>query len=153
MRRRGTGWAAAALALLVLGAPASGPPAAAEDAGLGALRERVLAYWQARVRKDYRAEYELLEPRARARLSAEEYGRGRAVEYLAVQVEGVERRGNFARVEVRLLVKVTVPLPQRVEALTQSVVLQDYWVQVGGTWYRTAEADAGAPPPWPAVAP
>jgi len=154
--------AVAAVVVLGLAAPAVGGPvptptgevsAASEDPVLQPLRERVLAYWQARVRKDSRSEYELLEPRARARLAPEEYGRGRTVEYLAAQVEGVERRGNFARVAVRLLVKVAVPLPVGARVLTESTLLPDLWVLIGGTWYRSEEADAGVPGPWPVASP
>ena len=129
----------------------SAPPAAEPrpEASLEELKKRVLAYWEARARKDYRAEWELLEPRARARISADEYGRGRMVQYLAAQVEGAERRGNFARVAVRLLVRVTHPLLPG-GARTESTTLGDHWVLIGGTWFRSLEADAGTEPPWPA---
>jgi hypothetical protein len=130
------------------GTPAPG------GAGLETLKERVLAYWQARVRKDYRTQYDLLEPRGRAVNNPEEYGRGRQVEYLAAQVEDAERRGNFARARVRLLVRIQIPamLPRTAPIQrTETTVLDDYWVRIGDTWYRTVEADAGRPPPWPAV--
>jgi hypothetical protein len=130
-------------------------PAGAADPSLEQLKARVQAYWDARVKKDYRAEYDLLEPRERARVSPDEYGRGRNLEYTAAQVESVERRGNFARVAVRLLVKVTFPTgalgPVRTPTpRTQSALLDDYWVLVGGAWYRTEESDRRRPPPWPA---
>jgi hypothetical protein len=134
------------------------PGAAAEDPSLEALKERVLAYWEARVRKDYRAEWDLLEPRLRARVPADEYGRGRTLQYLGAQVESVERRGSFARVGVRVLVKITLPplpLPQAPGAAapaperTEAALVQDHWVLIRGAWYRTQEADAGVPAPWP----
>ena len=135
--------------------PAAGPsgPAATEDPSLAELKKRVLAYWEARVKRDYRAEYDLLEPRAKARISADEYGRGRTVQYLAVQVEGAEQNGNFARVAVRLLVRVVPAIPARVQARTESTVLQDHWVLIGGAWHRSFEADAGVRTPWPAASP
>ncbi|MGH7265771.1 MAG: hypothetical protein ACREMB_13115 [Candidatus Rokuibacteriota bacterium] len=137
---------ATSLGLLAGGTIAASQPAQA--AAETAIRERVLAYWNARVRKDYRAEWELLEPRLRARTSPDEYGRGRSVEYLAAQVEGVEQRGNFARVTVRLAIRFAHPLaPGR--SHTDSTALQDHWVRIQGVWYRTAEADAGTEPPWP----
>jgi hypothetical protein len=130
---------------------AAGAPAAES---LEPLKERVLTYWQARVQRNYRAEYDLLEPRARALLDPEQYGQGRTVQYLAVQIEDAERRGNFARIGVRLLVRVQIPpIFPRSPGIDsdQSTVLQDYWVRIGGTWYRSLEANAGATPPWPAV--
>lgn len=122
--------------------PAAGPAWEAQ------LKERVLAYWNARAKKDFGAEYDLLEPRVRARVSRDEYGRGRTVQYLAAQVETVERRGSFAKVGVRLLVKVVHPfLPGG--SRTESSLLDDYWVLIQGVWYRTQEADLGAEVPWP----
>ena len=126
-----------------------GAPAATDDQPLAELKKRVLAYWEARVKKDYRAEYDLLEPRARARVSPDEYGRGRTVQYLAVQVEGAEQNGNFARVNVRLLVRLILPIPARVQARTDSTQIEDHWVLIGGAWYRSSEADAGVAGPWP----
>ncbi len=132
------------------------PETSVADPSLERLRERVLAYWQARVKKDYQAEYDLLEPRLRARVPAEEYGRGRTIQYLGAQVESVERRGSFARVGVRILVKMTIPplpIPQAAAVpspqRTEATLLQDHWVLIRGAWYRTQEADAGVPGPWP----
>ena len=129
--------------------PSVGTSEAAAAASLAELKKRAQAYWEARVKKDYRGQYDLLEPRARARVSADEYGRGRSVEYLAVQVEDAERNGNFGRVAVRLLVRLTAPPPLRVAPRTESTLLQDHWVAIGGQWYRSLEAEVGAQPPWP----
>jgi hypothetical protein len=128
------------------------PPTASAE--LDPLKERVLAYWQARIRQDYRAQYDLLEPRARAVYNPEEYGRGRQVSYVAAQVEDVEARGNFARARVRLLVRVQLPriLPRTAPIQrTDTTTIDDVWVRVGGAWYRTLESDAGSTAPWPAV--
>jgi hypothetical protein len=91
--------------------PTSAPAATAEDPSMAELKKRALAYWEARVRRDYRAEYDLLEPRARARYSPDEYGRGRTVQYLAAQVEGAERNGNFGRWYRSLESEVGAPPP------------------------------------------
>jgi hypothetical protein len=130
----------------------SGGQAVVDDAALAELKKRALAYWEARVRKDYRAEYELMEPRARARVSADEYGRGRNIEYLAAQVEGAERLGNFARVSIRVLVRIVAPVPFRVAPRTESSSFQDHWVMIQGTWYRSTDADSRNAIPWPAAA-
>jgi hypothetical protein len=149
---------ATAVAPFVLAGEESAAPSSTEDQSLEKLKERVLAYWQARIKKDYQAEYDLLEPRLRARVPASEYGRGRAMEYLAAQVEGVERSGSFARVKVRILVKITLPplpVPQRVVTAperTEATMILDHWVLIRGAWYRSQEADAGVPVPWPVAA-
>lgn len=129
----------------------NGAPAADEQS-LAELKKRALAYWEARVKRDYRAEYDLMEPRARARVSVDEYGRGRNVQYLAAQVEGAERRGNFARVTVRVLIRVVAPMPgSRIEPRTEATAFQDQWMLIGGTWYRSADADLREGAPWPAA--
>ena len=125
---------------------------AADEQSLAELKKRALAYWEARVKRDYRAEYDLMEPRAQARISADDYGRGRNVQYLAAQVEGAERRGNFARVTVRVLIRVVAPLAgTRIDPRTDATSFQDHWALIGGTWYRTADADLRDMAPWPAA--
>jgi hypothetical protein len=145
----------AALPAAALAAEETAAPSTAGDQSLEQLKARVLAYWQARVKKDPQTEYDLLEPRLRARIPASEYGHGRTLEYLGAQVESVERRGQFARVGVRVLVKITIPplpVPQRTVTAperTEATLIQDHWVLVRGVWYRSQEADAGVPVPWP----
>lgn len=117
-------------------------------ADIQALRERAQAYWAARVAKDLRAQYAMLEPRARAHVDADGYGRERIVEYLAALVEDVKVAGSFGRVSVRLLVRVVHPLLPRPE--TRSSLGEDHWVRIRGVWYRSLEAERGVPEPWPA---
>ena len=130
---------------------AGGKPGAMDDLSLAELKKRALTYWEARVKKDYRTEYDLLEPRARARFSPDEYGRGRMVQYLAAQVEGAERNGNFGSVAVRLLVRIVAPPPIRVPPRNEATEFQDHWVLIDGTWYRSLEAETGDRPPWPEI--
>jgi hypothetical protein len=145
------------LSLVVVGIAAGcasvEPPRPAVVAGspedIQALRERARAYWAARVAKDLKAQYEMLEPRARARVEAGTYGRERIVEYVAAQVEDVNVAGSFGRVSVRMLVRVHHPLLGQQAQQTRSSVGQDHWVRIRGTWYRSLEAEVGAPEPWP----
>jgi len=130
-------------------AAGAGGSGATDDQSLATLKTRVQAYWEARVKKDYRAEYDLMEPRVRARNSPDEFGRGRTVQYLAAQVEGAERNGNFARVAVRILVRVVAPIPSPIQPRTDSALIEDHWVLVGGAWYRSSEIETGVRPPWP----
>jgi hypothetical protein len=120
---------------------------AGSPADLQALRERAQAYWAARVAKDLRAQYAMLEPRAKAHIDADGYGRDRIVEYLAAQVEDVKVAGSFGRVSVRLLVRVVHPLLGQPQ--TRSALGDDHWVRIGGVWYRSLEAERGVPEPWP----
>lgn len=121
----------------------SGLPAPASE-DVVRLRERVAAFWGARVAGDFTKQWELLEPRGRGRMTAAEYSQGRAVKYLAFQVEDAAVEGYFSTVKVRVLVK---PMPGIIETTVKdadtpkAVVVSDKWVKIKGTWYRTLDSD------------
>lgn len=130
------------------GVAASSAPVASE-AEVQALRERVAAFWAARVAADLEAQWQLLEPRWKGRMTAAEYGSdltgGR---WLAYKVEDAAVNGFFATVKVRLLVQQILPAgaPGRsVRGTPQAAVLNDGWIRIGGLWYRRLDGGAGAP--------
>jgi hypothetical protein len=131
----GVGWAASVPGQ---GVSASSAPMASEAEVL-ALRERAAAFWAARVAGDFEAQWQLLEPRWKGRMTAAEYGSdltgGR---YLAYQVEGATVNGFFATVKVRLLVQQVLPLSAagRTRVSPQGTVVEDGWVRIGGVWFR-----------------
>jgi len=104
------------------------------------LRERAAAFWAARVAGDPNAQWELLEPRGRGRFTPLEYVPGPgAMKYLAYQVEDATVSGYFADVSVRLLVQPILPAARKQKIGPSSTVVQDRWVRIGGTWYRSIE--------------
>lgn len=124
-----------------LSAPAVQP---ASDADVLALRERAAAFWAARVAGDAQGQWQLLEPRGKGRLTAQEYasdmGGGR---YLAYQVEGATVNGLFATVKVKVLVQqILPPSSTRRVVPPQATVVDDGWIRVGGVWYRRLDAGA-----------
>jgi hypothetical protein len=128
------GWAASVPGQ---GLSASSAPLGSE-ADVLALRERAAAFWAARVAGDAQAQWQLLEPRGKGRLTAQEYGAdlggGR---YLAYQVEDATVNGFFATVKVRLLVQqVLPPSSARRSIPPQATVLDDGWIRIGGVWFR-----------------
>lgn len=151
----------AALCLIGLSAIASGcagrpasepaaavttPPAApvVTAAEIQTLRERTAAFWAARVANDQVKQWELLEPRGQGRVTALEYaGVPRAVKYIAYQVEDATVRGYFATVKVRLIVQPTLPTANQRQVPPAAVVIDDKWVRVRGTWYRSLEQEEG----------
>jgi len=134
----------------VASAPAQSTPASSAPLGsaadIQALRERVAAYWAARLAGDLRTQWELLEPRGSSRLTAEEYGAGRAVRYLGYQVEDATVNGFFAAVKVRVLFQPILPpsAASRVVAPMAGVVA-DGWVRIGGLWYHRLEEGESRP--------
>jgi hypothetical protein len=138
----------------VASAPAQSTPASSaaplgSAADIQALRERAAAYWAARLAGDLRAQWELLEPRGSARLTAEEYGAGRAVRYLGYQVEDATVSGFFATVRVRVLFHPVLPpsvASRPVPVLPpMASLVHDGWVRIGGIWYHTVEDGKSGP--------
>ena len=127
----------------VLGQSSTGSPPASSDADLQTLRQRTAEFWAARIAGDYEAQWRLLEPRWRGRITATEYaadqGGGR---YLAYQVEDATVKGLFATVKVRVLVQQILPPNAPRSAAPQTVVVDDGWIRIGGVWYRRLEDGA-----------
>jgi hypothetical protein len=106
------------------------------------LRERAAAFWAARVAGDPKAQWELLEPRGRGRLTPLEYVPGPgAMKYLAYQVEDATVNGYFADVSVRILVQPILPTARKAKIGPSGTVVKDRWVRIGGTWYRSLEQE------------
>ena len=115
------------------------PPAPA-SADVASLRERSAAFWAAKVAANLTGQWELLEPRGRGRLTAEEYAHGRGgIKYLAYQVEDATVNGHFAVVKVKLLLQPKLTAQRRIAP--QAVTVQDRWVRIAGIWYRSLEQD------------
>jgi hypothetical protein len=104
------------------------------------VRERAAAFWAARVSGDYAKQWELLEPRARGRMTVQEYATPRnVVKYLAYQVEDAKVEGFFAKVRVRLVVQPTLPFAPQRRVAPSAAVVEDPWVKVQGTWYHATD--------------
>ncbi len=125
---------------------ASSAPTASE-ADVSTLRERAAAFWAARVAGDPEGQWQLLEPRGRGRITAQEYAAApTGGRYLAYQIEGATVNGLFATVKVRLLVQQILPTPAASRPLPpQAVVVEDGWIRIGGVWYRRLD-DGGSRP-------
>src|SRR5262245_51169305 len=76
------------LALLALPLWAQDVSPEARDAGLNA---RGQAFWEARIKEDYAAQYGLFEPKVRQTLSLTDYIKGQGpVQYLEAHIDGVK---------------------------------------------------------------
>ena len=128
--------------------PSASSASPAAQADVSALRERAAAFWAARVAGDADGQWQLLEPRGKGRMTAQQYAPvptgGR---YLAYQVEDVTINGHFATVKMRVLVQQIVPATSGRSKLMppQAVHLDDGWIQVGGVWYRRLDAGGNTP--------
>jgi hypothetical protein len=105
------------------------------------LRDRVATFWAARLAGDPKAQWELLEPRGRGRMTPQEYTANRgAIRFLAYQVENATVDGYFAVVKVRVMFQPILPSGRRVGV--QTSLAEDFWVRIGGVWYRRLDQEA-----------
>lgn len=130
------GWEASAVAQT----SSAGAAPLGSKADVEALRERAAEFWAARVSGDFQAQWELMEPRGKGRITSQEYGEGRGgLRYLAYQVEGVTITGFFAQVNVRVLVQPVPPSSTGTRVPAQAAIVDDGWVRIRGVWYRRLE--------------
>jgi hypothetical protein len=119
------------LALLALPLAAQETAKTWPEAGLKA---RGQAFWEARIKEDYAAQYGLLEPKVRREMSLTNYIQAQGpLQYLEARIEGVlidEAKGILT---VRTLIRIKHPLLERQK---QEVAVQEEWVKRQGEWYR-----------------
>jgi hypothetical protein len=130
-------------ALLVAAATVSATVAAAAPAAPSeaekAVTQRVTEYWKTRATMNLQAVYPFYEPDFRAKYSADVFARDFrrlnrfAPEFLGV--EGITLDGKKATVKVKLKTKPDVLMGQELVS-----VVDEVWVDQGGTWYRVAES-------------
>jgi hypothetical protein len=124
-------------------APTPGAPA--EE--IETLRQRAAAFWAARIAGNSTAQWDLLEPRGKGRLTPSEYAPTEGpAKYLAYQVEEALVSGSFATVKVRLLVQPILPVTSPRKIPPAAVLLEDRWVRIGGVWYRSLEQEGDQAP-------
>jgi len=149
------------LALLLVGC--AGPqrqagPVPEQSAGPAldeSLRERVVRYWEARMRNDLLADYQLHEPAFRRAVTFTAFAQGRgATPILAYEILDERVEGDVAFVKVKK--QSTIKHPKLVKPVqprwTES---EEQWVRVEGAWYRKFRFPMGDPYPpvdWEAIA-
>lgn len=133
------------LALLLVGCAGPQRPAgAAHDEPLG---ERVVRYWEARMRGDLLATYQLHEPAFRRAVTFAAFSQGRsATPTLAYEILDERIEGDLAFVKVKK--QSTVKHPLLVKPVqprwTES---EEQWIRVEGAWYRRFRFPMGDPYP------
>ena len=127
--------------------PAATGPAPTQAQEAEVLRQRVADFWFARVNRDFKAQWDLLEPRFKGRVPAQAYAGGRgSIQYIAYQVEEADIQGPFAEVKVKVLAQPISPrLRDRRVASVRAVTVSDKWVRVKGVWYRRMDRAQEAP--------
>jgi len=98
------------------------------------LKARGQAFWEARIKEDYAAQYGLLEPKVRRQMSLTNYIQAQGpLQYLEAQIERVQIDEAKGVLTVRTQIRINHPLLERQK---QQLVVQEEWVKRQGEWYR-----------------
>ena len=132
-RRRPRALLGALLCLALLALPLAAEEIAKAEPDVD-LKARGQAFWEARIKEDYAAQYGLLEPKVRRQLGLTDYMKVQGpLQYLEARIEGVKIDEAKAVLTVRTLIQIKYPpLDQR----KQEIVVREEWVKRQGEWYR-----------------
>jgi hypothetical protein len=121
------------VSLTLLALPLAAEEIAKAEPDVG-LKARGQAFWEARIKEDYAAQYGLLEPKVRRQMSVNDYIKVQGpLQYLEARIEGVTIDEAKAVLTVRTLIRIKYPpLDQR----KQEIVVREEWVKRQGEWYR-----------------
>lgn len=127
----------------------------ADAASNESLRERVIQYWEGRMKGNLLAAYQLHEPAFRRAVTFAAFSQGRGVTpILAYDILDERIDGDMAWVKVNK--KYTVKHPMLVKPVEPRwSETEEQWVRVEGVWYRKFRFPMGDPYPavdWEAIA-
>ncbi len=115
------------------------PQTRVEQSPEEALRARATQFWEARVKGDLAAQYDLLEPKAREQVTLTGYVRARSgVVFLSYTLQEVEVAGAEGTVTANATFRLNLPQASRFGPWTQAAITR--WVRVEGLWYLRYES-------------
>lgn len=127
-----------------------GPPVAAPVttpvAPEVALKERVIRFWQARLKDDIARLYDFLEPEVKERVSLTAYVRSQGtIHFLSYEILSIDIIGEKAWVKVKYTFKVRVAQLSGFGPWSQES--REVWILQGDVWYRPFDQKEGKSPP------
>lgn len=100
------------------------------------LRERIVAYWNHKVKQEFDKSYEYEDPYFRGKINMVNYIKsfhtGKS-EWSGAKIEGLKIEGDSAIVDMKVMLKVVVSSSRNVE---QDVPIEEKWVKADGIWYH-----------------
>ena len=138
LRGRGVGWTVvvvAVAALLGSGQTAPAPPSAES------LRQRVTAFWEARIQGDEVTAYQYEAYAYTGALTATQYVQARSptLKYMAYSIDTIQQQQNQAQVTVKMHYRLDVP---GMVDLPMAMAIQERWDRLDdGQWYRNLKPE------------
>ncbi len=110
------------------------PQARAPQSPEEALRARATQFWDARVKSDLVAQYELLEPRGREQMTLTGFVQSHSsIVFLSYEIQQIEVAGDEGRVTAMTKFRMNLPQVSRFGPWDQRVPM--LWRRVDGLWY------------------
>lgn len=124
----------------VTSAPSGSPATEAVEARQEALKQRVMAKWDALIRKDFAAAYSFTSPGYRELFSLSAFkGRfGNKVSWQRIEVVNVDWKSDDAAT-VSIKIHFAYYPPQAERALDMTTHVKESWVRVDGQWWYLVE--------------
>lgn len=107
------------------------------------LRERVMAYWNHKIKQEFDKSYEYEEPFYRKKVNLVKYIKGFRTDLLrwqAAEIREMDVKGDEAIVKLGLKIDVKIP---RIKRLESDSLVTEKWVRVEGIWYHVPERATG----------
>jgi hypothetical protein len=110
------------------------PPAQPARTPEEELKARATMLWEARVKNDPAAQYDLLESKGKEQVTLTGYALSRtSITYLSYQLQEVAVDGDWGQVKAKLKYRLRVPSVSRFGPWEREVYT--FWVKEGGGWY------------------
>ena len=99
-----------------------------------ALKARATMLWEARVKNDAAAQYDLLESKGKEQVTLTGYALSRnSIAYLSYQLQEVVVDGDWGHVNAKVTYRLRISSVSRFGPWTREV--DTFWVKEGGEWY------------------
>lgn len=101
-----------------------------------ALRERVMAYWDHKVKQEFDKSYEYEDPLFKKKISPVNYMKGfniGKVEWSGTKIGGLKIENESAIVDMKIKLKIIAGVSGNVE---HDTLVTEKWVKVDGVWYH-----------------
>ncbi len=103
------------------------------------LRQRIMAYWEFKIRQAFDKSYDFEDPLFRKKMTLVNYIKGfntARAGWSGASIEGLKIEGDSAIVDMKVKVRIFASPSKPIE---QDVALKEKWVKVDGLWYHVPQ--------------
>lgn len=137
LRGRGAGWTVAVAAVVaLLGSSQTAP----ESPSAASLKQRVTAFWEARLRGDEVTAYQYEAYAYTGEMTVTQYVQARspALKYMAYTIDTIQEQENEAQVTVNVQYQMSIP---GMVDLPLAMAIKERWVRFDNQWYRNLQSE------------